>query len=356
MPRTSISKAKPKVADPILDLSSMRRALALAEGGYSAPNPHVGCVVCRDGVVVGEGASEPAGGAHAEVLALRDAGFLAQGATVYVTLEPCNHQGRTGPCTAALVSAGVSRVVYAVSDPNREASGGAKVLREAGIEVSAGLCADEAEKVHEQFLFAFRHSRPLVAVKAAMTLDGRVNWPDGRSKWITSRESREKARLLRATYGAVLVGCGTVVADDPALTSRHPDVFNEPLRVVLDPNARLIGDERVFHGPGSYLWLVRTATLEGQTSQAQWEIKDILQTLWERGCTGVMVEGGPGTWAPFLSSGLVDRVELFVAPVIFGAGSVWANVSGGWPPEGHRFSMVSSERIGDDVWLRYRRG
>ncbi|MES1227815.1 MAG: bifunctional diaminohydroxyphosphoribosylaminopyrimidine deaminase/5-amino-6-(5-phosphoribosylamino)uracil reductase RibD, partial [Armatimonadota bacterium] len=179
----------------------MQRAIELAQGGYTAPNPHVGCVIVKGGRIVGEGSSEPAGGSHAEIVALQQAGPLAKGADVYVTLEPCNHTGRTGPCSTALIEAGVSRVAYAVSDPNPVAGGGGAKLTAAGISVSSGLFAEEAERIHAQFLFAHRNQRPLLALKAAMTLDGRVAWPDGRSKWITSEESRTTARLLRAEYG-----------------------------------------------------------------------------------------------------------------------------------------------------------
>lgn len=333
----------------------MRRAIELAAlPAYTAPNPHVGCVLVRDGLVVSEGHTEPAGGAHAEVVALKAAGSAARGATAYVTLEPCNHTGRTGPCSHALIQAGVARVVYAVSDPSPVAGGGSQALQKAGVLVTEGVLSDEAEHVHAVFLLAQRQQRPFVALKVAATLDGRVTYADGQSKWITGEEARERGRLLRAEYGAVLVGSGTVLVDDPALTARHPAVVNEPVRVVLDRRGRLTGAEQVFQGPGQTLWLVEDEVQEGQTELRDWSMTAILGAVWNRGCTGLMVEGGPSTWARFLESGLVDALDLFLAPVVVGSGLPWIQ-SQGLARRGSRFDLVHSEALGPDMLLRYRR-
>lgn len=332
----------------------MRRALELAAlPAFTAPNPHVGCVVVKDGRIVGQGHSDPAGGAHAEVNALAEAGTEARGAEVFVTLEPCNHTGRTGPCSQALIQAGVARVVYAVDDPNPVAVGGGATLRAAGISVDSGLLHEEAEQVHTQFLTAHRLQRPYVGLKVATTLDACVTYADGRSKWITGEEARERGRLLRAELGAVLVGSGTVLADDPALTARHPEVNNEPLRVILDRRGRLTGAEQVFQGPGRALWLVAEEVQDGQTALDDWSISSILSVLWKQGCTGVLVEGGPATWTSFVESGLVDQLDLFTAPIVVGAGRKWIDSS--WLPErGFRLRLISTQPVGPDLWQRFR--
>ena len=217
----------------------MRRALDLAERGRwtVSPNPLVGCVLVRDGEVVGEGWHERAGQAHAEVRALDQAGDRARGADVYVTLEPCAHQGRTGPCSAALLRAGVARVFVALADPNPLAAGGGEALRAAGIAVEVGLGQDEARRQNEVFLHALATGRPLVVVKAAVSLDGRIAAADGTSRWLTGEAARQRVHRLRAEVDAVVVGSGTVLADDPALTCRLEGA-PQPLRVVLDGRGR----------------------------------------------------------------------------------------------------------------------
>lgn len=332
----------------------MQRAIELAKNGFPAPNPRVGCVIAQEGVVVAEGFHDHAGGPHAEAAALQQAGEAARGADVYLTLEPCNHQGRTPPCAQALVKAQVARVVYAVSDPNPGAGGGAATLRQAGIATEPGLLAAEATEAASQFHFFHRHSRPLVALKAAVTLDGRVAWPDGTSKWITGEDARAQARLLRAEYGAVLVGCRTVLADDPALTTRDARAVNEPLRVVLDPSGVLTGQERVFRGPGRVCWLVSEAQSSAHTQLEDFTATGIVLYLGSRGCTGVMVEGGPVTWSRFAEAGLADRLELFMAPVAFGSGPTWLAADGGWPPHGKRWRLDAHSEVGTDLWLRLR--
>ncbi len=242
------------------ETAAMRRAVALSAsvGEATRPNPNVGAVVLSaSGEIVGEGRHERAGGPHAEVLALRAAGGQARGGTVVVTLEPCAHTGRTGPCTEALLAAGVARVVFAVEDPTREAGGGAERLRSAGVDVEGGLLAAEAEVANERWLATVRRQRPFVVWKVATTLDGRVAAADGTSRWISSPESRRDAHRLRAECDTIVAGIGTVLADDPHLTVRDDAgalTGDQPLRVVVDTHGRTPPGARPStapHRPGS---------------------------------------------------------------------------------------------------------
>ncbi len=323
----------------------MDRAIRLARRGFPAPNPHVGCVLVKDDRIVGEGWCPYAGGPHAEAMALAAAGEAARGADAYVTLEPCNHFGRTPPCSLALLNAGVARVFVAVGDENPRAAGGATRLREAGIPVEFGLREAAARKVAGQFHFAMAHRRPLIVAKAGLSLDGRIALPSGESKWITSPAARRAAHALRAELGAVLVGYRTVVADDPHLTARLPNVVNQPLRVVLDPRGGLSGRERVFDDAAETLW-VREALSP----------RDVVEQVWKRGATGLLIEGGGRTIAQFMEADLVDRLELFVAPTVLGDGPAWC--SGLGLPSLDRspgFRWVSTRRVGPDLRLTLER-
>ncbi len=332
----------------------MRRAIALSRRGFPAPNPHVGCVVVRDGQVVGEGYHDHAGGPHAEAVALAAAGDRARGADLYVTLEPCNHQGRTPPCSQAVVRAGVRRVWVAVPDPNPQASGGAETLRTAGVEVQVGLLEEEARKANEPFLTAMTRRHPFVTAKMAITADGFIAHPDGSSKWITNDRSRRAGHRLRAEMGAVLVGRRTVELDRPQLTARVRGVVNQPVRVVLDPHARLSGDEEVLAAPGKAVWIVgpglaRDARqVEVPAGADGADLRAVLDVLWTRGVTGLLVEGGAATVRAFLDAGLVDRLELFVAPKLFGEGIKWVG-----PGREIKLSLRSVRRHGEDVQLSY---
>lgn len=294
------------------DLRFMRRAIALSKRGFPAPNPHVGCVLVRGGQIIGEGYHHHAGGGHAEVEALRDAKGDTKGATAYVTLEPCNHFGRTPPCSQALLQAGVARVVVACADPNPNATGGAEALRQAGVEVEGGVLTEEAARANEMFLFAMAHRRPFIVAKAAMSLDGRIALPSGESQWITGPAARRAAHRLRAECGAVLVGRRTVELDDPELTARIPGVVNQPVRIVLDPNARLKGTEKVFNQKAP------TRHITGEI-----DLPSLLVGLFEAGIHGLLVEGGGVTLASFFRARLVDRLELFVGGKVLGDGPAW---------------------------------
>jgi diaminohydroxyphosphoribosylaminopyrimidine deaminase/5-amino-6-(5-phosphoribosylamino)uracil reductase len=295
--------------------AAMRRALALAAValGRTSPNPVVGAVILdRHGAVVGEGRHERYGGAHAEVEALRVAGSRAAGGTAVVTLEPCNHSGQTGPCSEALLAAKVSRVLYAVPDPTSVARGGGHRLRDAGVDVEDGLLRAEAERINEAWLTAARLGRPHVHLKLATTLDGRVAAADGTSRWITGPQARADVHRLRYESDAVLVGTGTALADDPALTVRHlpdgtvPD--HQPLRALLGrralpPRSRLLDGE------------AETVHLRSHDPAAA------LAELYGRGVRSVLVEGGPSVAAAFVAARLVDRLTVYVAPALLGAGA-----------------------------------
>ncbi|HTY73251.1 MAG TPA: bifunctional diaminohydroxyphosphoribosylaminopyrimidine deaminase/5-amino-6-(5-phosphoribosylamino)uracil reductase RibD [Actinomycetes bacterium] len=291
---------------------AMRRALTLAAGalGRTSPNPVVGAVVLdRSGAIVGEGRHEAYGGPHAEIEALRVAGERAVGGTAVVSLEPCDHTGRTGPCSEALLAAEVARVVYAVDDPT--GVGGAGHLRSAGVDVESGVLREEAERVNEAWLTAVRLGRPHVHLKLATSLDGRVAAADGTSRWITGARSRADVHRLRHEVDAVLVGTGTALADDPALTVRdlpdgaEPD--HQPLRVLLG-RRDLPANSRLFDGQAE------TVLMRQHTPASA------LDELYGRGVRSVLVEGGPTVAAAFVAAGLVDRVSVYVAPVLLGAG------------------------------------
>lgn len=293
--------------------TAMVRALELAASPDvpPGPNPRVGCVLLSpDGTMIAEGRHRGAGTPHAEADALAQAGRTARGATAIVTLEPCNHTGRTGPCSEALLAAGVTRVVYAQTDPNPTASGGASRLRAAGVEVLGGVLADEAATLNQAWTFAITHGRPFVTWKFATTLDGRSAAADGTSRWVSSRAARSDAHRLRAGCDAILVGTNTVVVDDPQLTVRDDDdrpLAHQPLRVVMGERALPEG-HRVFDGAAA------TVRLRTQDPAAA------LADLHRREIRHVFLEGGPTLAAAFLRAGLVDEVVAYVAPTLVGGG------------------------------------
>jgi diaminohydroxyphosphoribosylaminopyrimidine deaminase/5-amino-6-(5-phosphoribosylamino)uracil reductase len=293
---------------------AMRRALELAAspGVPLGPNPRVGCVLlAADGTEVAEGFHRGAGTPHAEAAALAEAGKAAHGATAVVTLEPCNHTGRTGPCAQALIDAGVARVVFAQPDPNPVAAGGAQALRAAGIEVDMGLLEREARAVNRAWTFALEHGRPFVTWKFATTLDGRSAATDGTSRWVSSQPARVDTHRLRARCDVMMVGAGTVEIDDPELTVR--DEYDEPLphqplRAVMGTRD-LPADKRIFND--------RAETMQLRTRDPHKALAEL------RGLDRqhVFLEGGPTLAAAFLEAGLVDQVVVYVAPMLLGAGT-----------------------------------
>ncbi|MCO8276646.1 bifunctional diaminohydroxyphosphoribosylaminopyrimidine deaminase/5-amino-6-(5-phosphoribosylamino)uracil reductase RibD [Actinoplanes sp. TRM 88003] len=304
---------------------AMRRAIALAARGLgtTSPNPVVGCILLdTEGEVVGEGFHAYAGGPHAEIVALAQAGERARGGTAIVTLEPCNHTGRTGPCSQALINAGVERVVIAVDDPTPVAAGGSVTLRAAGVQVETGVRRLEAAEGNVAWLTAVRRGRPYVTWKFAATLDGRSAAADGTSQWITSAPARSDVHVLRSTVDAIVAGVGTVIADDPQLTVRDLRdgslAIKQPLRVVVDSDGRTPEKARV-KDAAAPTWIATSAEL-GTGPDGRVDLNALLTALFGRGIRSVLLEGGPTLAGAFLAAGLVDQVIGYVAPKLLGAG------------------------------------
>jgi diaminohydroxyphosphoribosylaminopyrimidine deaminase / 5-amino-6-(5-phosphoribosylamino)uracil reductase len=322
------------------DARFMALALRLAERGLGQtwPNPTVGCVVVRGGRIIGRGWTQPGGRPHAEVLALARAGAGALGATAYVSLEPCAHYGRTPPCTMALLHAGVRRVVVATNDPDPRVDGkGIAQLRQAGVEVDLGVLCAEAEALNEGFFSRIRRGRPLVTLKLAASLDGRIATRTGASRWITGEAARARAHLLRASHDAIMVGSGTALADDPALTCRLPGLeARSPLRVVLDGRLRLATSSKLALGAREVAtWIVtseqapatRARALEragvrlfrvAANAEGNLDLVRVLSALAKEGLSRILVEGGAGLAGALLRARLVDRLVWFQAPLVIG--------------------------------------
>ncbi|WP_119289181.1 bifunctional diaminohydroxyphosphoribosylaminopyrimidine deaminase/5-amino-6-(5-phosphoribosylamino)uracil reductase RibD [Streptomyces sp. YIM 130001] len=347
----------------------MRRAVALAARGLGAtsPNPVVGCVVLdADGRTAGEGHHERAGGPHAEIHALRAAGERARGGTAVVTLEPCNHTGRTGPCAQALVDAGIARVVYAVGDPNPSATGGSRTLRDAGVDVAAGLLEDEAATGNAAWLTSIRLGRPHVTWKYAATLDGRIAAADRSSRWITSAESRADVHRLRAESDAVVVGSGTVTADDPHLAVRDVPVAVQPLRVAVDTHATAVRDgARILDDAAPALVAIAQDAPEPEWAAGSpakllrlpraaggLDVTALLAALHARDIRSVLIEGGPTLAGAFVAAGAVDRVVGYLAPVLLGSGPAALGDAGiSTLSAALRLELTESIRIGPDLRL-----
>ncbi len=353
----------------------MHRALELAERGWGrvSPNPLVGAVVAQGNEVLGEGWHEGPGTPHAEIVALRQAGDRARGSTLLSSLEPCNRYGRTPPCTRAIIDAGVARVVVAASDPNLgPAEPGIAELRAAGIDVAAGVLAEEAERQNAAFLTHVRTGLPSVVLKMAASLDGKSAASDGSSRWITGVEARADVQRLRAWADAVVVGAGTAVADDPSLTVRDPRFASAapPLRVVVNASGRLPAAGRLFDG--SVPTLVATTERAPDRRRAEWEsagaevqvcerdadggvsLGALMAALGKRDVQGVLLEGGPTLAWSAVRDGVVDRVVFYLAPILLGGAGAMSAVEGaGFAPvaEALRVTLSSVERIGDDLRL-----
>ena len=354
----------------------MARALDLARHGlYSTPpNPSVGCVIVRWGQVVGEGFHGRAGGPHAEVVALDDAGHTARGATAYISLEPCSHHGRTPPCIDALVAAGVARVVVAMLDPNPRVNGsGLQQLEQAGITTAHGVLAAEAAEINRGFVQRMTNGRPWVTLKLGASLDGRTALADGTSKWITGEKARADVQRLRARASAIITGSGTVLADDPMLTVRDPDLEmrgRRPLRVVLDSHLRTPANAQVLCFANSTLILTRDAAtaaadelreigarverIAGTASGL--DLDAVLERLAALECNEVLVEAGPTLAGEFVRCGLVDEIVVYMAPVVLGhAARGLFNL-----PQLERmcdrceFEWRGVEHVGDDLRLTLR--
>ncbi len=346
-------------------------ALAVRGRGLTSPNPMVGAVAVRDGGVVGRGFHARAGAPHAEIEALREAGENSRGATLYVALEPCDHAGRTPPCVEAILRARVERVVAAVADPNPRVRGrGAQALRDAGVDVVLGWMEAEARALNRVFFTAMERLRPHVTLKCAMTLDGKIGAFDRSSKWITGEAARREAHRLRSESDAIVVGIGTVLADDPALTVRtDPPWPREPLRVVADSRCRLPLTARLIESgnPARVVAAVAdeapaarvaaltsrgVSVLQCKSSGDRVDVADLCSRLFALDVQGVLLEGGSElNWA-FLEADLVDRVAVFVAPVLLGGAAAPTAVGGRGLPlgAGRRLQSLEVRPVGND-WL-----
>ena len=349
----------------------MARALRLAmRGQYTAhPNPRVGCVLVRDGEIIGEGYHRVTGDAHAEVNALREADS-AVGATAYVTLEPCAHQGRTPPCCTALIDAGISRAVVAMLDPNPAVSGrGIAALSGAGVDVNIGLMEDAAMSMNEGFVSRQTRRRPFVRAKIAASLDGAIAMASGESQWITGSAARADVQRLRAQSGAILTGIGTVLADDPALTVRDRVIEHgelQPLRVVLDSDLRMSGDAAMLTLPGKTLVVHANggadATLDGaelvriRGGDGRVDIDALLAVLAEREVNDMLVEAGPTVLGSLLENGVVDELIIYQAPHIMGSQTRTMAKTPGWTRLADRMALriVDVRRVGSDLRLTLR--
>ena len=357
----------------------MLAALSLARRGLGRvwPNPAVGCVIVRDGRVVGRGWTQTGGRPHAETEALVRAGSQARSATVYVSLEPCCHHGRTPPCTDALIAAGVGRVVAAIKDPDPRVDGaGLAALEKAGIATEVGLCADEARALNQGFFLRLAAGRPMVTLKTATTLDGRIATHRGESRWITGDLSRARAHLLRASHDAVMVGVGTAIADDPVLTCRLPGLSkHSPVRIVVDPRLRLPLTSRLVAGAREApTWILTLGESERERRAAfvecGVEVLDVpggpehvmdltaaLRLLGRRGLNHVLVEGGAQLAGSLMRAKLVDRIVWFRAPRMMGGDGVPAAAAFGVDAlaDTAGFVRVTVGPVGDDVVEIYAR-
>jgi diaminohydroxyphosphoribosylaminopyrimidine deaminase / 5-amino-6-(5-phosphoribosylamino)uracil reductase len=354
-------------------------ALALSLGrrglGRTWPNPAVGAVIVKDGVIVGRGWTQPGGRPHAEVEALRRAGEAARGATLYVTLEPCSHFGKTPPCADAVVAAGIARVVSAIEDPNPEVAGrGHARLRGAGTAVDVGIGADEARRDHAGHIRRMRDGRPHVMLKLAISADGKAAGAGGEPVAITGEEVRERVHLMRAKSDAIMIGVGTAIADDPMLTCRLPDMAKDsPVRIVLDTMLRLpVGSHLVVSARQTPVWAVSgvqapqdaeavlrehgVEVLRSPASASRVELKDAIEFIAGKGITRLMVEGGPALAAALIAADLVDEAVLFHSPKIVGADGVEALAVSTMEALTARLKHVASQSVGADRQDIYERG
>jgi len=346
----------------------MRYALALSERGVGRvfPNPAVGCVLVKHDQIIGVGWTGDGGRPHAETIALDAAGDASKGATAYVSLEPCAHYGETGPCAEALVIAGVARVVYALKDPDpRVSGGGAQIMENAGIQVVSDVLADEARALNQGFLTVLSDQRPMIALKAAMTLDAKIATKTGESKWITGQEARNYGHHLRAIHDGILVGVETVLADDPVLDCRIAGLESwSPVPIILDSTLRTPFESKLVQGAGrsGLVIVVGPEVAKNQMERfksqgvsfmqlsARHDCVQAAKQLASRGLTRILVEGGPSVHAAFLKAGIADRLYVFTAPNVMGGAGKPAFADFGVEKLEHlaRFRHTHSKRLGSD--------
>jgi diaminohydroxyphosphoribosylaminopyrimidine deaminase / 5-amino-6-(5-phosphoribosylamino)uracil reductase len=352
----------------------MQMALDLAREalGATSPNPAVGCVIVRDGRIVGKGATAAGGRPHAETIAIARARGRARNATAYVSLEPCAHQGKTSPCARALIEAGISRVVAGCIDPYPRVRGrGIAIMRRAGIRVTVGTLEDECLRLNEGFITRVKRGRPFVTLKLAASLDGRIATPGGDSRWISSAPAREMVHRWRAEADAVMVGAGTVIADNPRLTCRPSgkhDRIRDPIRVIIDGKLRVSPRAKVFQ-PGSgapailvtternlvrarkRFEIVRTEVIAAPSVGDEVALDELMREFGRRGWCNILIEGGAHLAGAAIRAGIVDRVALFIAPMILGAGlPAIEGLQIGQIRDALRLENLSARRVGDD-WL-----
>jgi diaminohydroxyphosphoribosylaminopyrimidine deaminase/5-amino-6-(5-phosphoribosylamino)uracil reductase len=349
-----------------MDHELMARALALAELGWgqTAPNPMVGAVLVRDGEIVGEGYHARYGGDHAEIVALRVADERAVGATLYVTLEPCAHHGKTPPCVGAIITAGVARVVAATTDPNPVAAGGAARLLAAGVELEIGVGEKAARELNAPFFHAVHSTRPWITLKLGVSLDGAIADAEGRSRWITNAPSRRETHRLRAGNDAIAVGIGTVLADDPMLTVREAPAPPRvpPIRVVFDHSARIPRNSKLLQSAGEVPVIVVTTRPAPELEDAGVEVlvahttREALEALKHRGVRALLVEGGARLAGALLGESLVDRLVIFQSPRILGAGATGAFAFA--PPataaDAPKLPIIARRAFDDDLMTVYQ--
>ncbi|MGH2698367.1 MAG: bifunctional diaminohydroxyphosphoribosylaminopyrimidine deaminase/5-amino-6-(5-phosphoribosylamino)uracil reductase RibD [Actinomycetota bacterium] len=349
----------------------MSRALELAgRASFTSPNPKVGCLLVRDGEVLGEGHHGGAGTSHAEIRALRAAGD-ATGATAYVTLEPCTHQGRTPPCVPALIAAGIGRVVVATEDPDpRVAGSGLRRLAEAGIEVVSGVLEKEARALNRTYIHHRLTARPFVTLKLALSLDGRMAAPDGSARWISGADARAEGHRGRMAADAVVIGSGTALADDPALTVRDVQAVRQPARVLVDSTGRTPAGARLFDPGEVVVVTTNSASHETQTAYKETgaevlvlprtnegvDLPAMLDALGQRGWLELYVEGGARLATSFLQADLVDRLDVHHGPVVLGRGGPEiGSLEVTTMADAPRWRLLRVAAAGDDVLMSYER-
>ncbi|MEC9140139.1 MAG: bifunctional diaminohydroxyphosphoribosylaminopyrimidine deaminase/5-amino-6-(5-phosphoribosylamino)uracil reductase RibD [Chloroflexota bacterium] len=355
-------------------MQHMQRAIELARKtlGSTSPNPPVGAVIVNDGIVVGEGCTQPAGGPHAEIIALECAGEAARGAIIYTTLEPCCHVGRTPPCTAALMEAGIIEVRTAILDPDPRVNGrGIAAMENAGIKVSLGLCAEDATEIIESYIHRTTTGSPFLIAKFAMSMDGKIATSTGESQWISGDAARQHVHALRRSVDAVMVGVGTVLVDDPQLTTRdekNQPLPRQPLRVVVDSSGRVKPRSKLFAGPGKVL--VATADVNDVTEASLLEVgaevvrfpggdgrvdlSALMVFLAERGVNSVLIEAGGTLLASLIQHGLVSKVEAIIAPMLIGGRAALTPVEGDGVSrlqDALRLENVTVGRLGNDIHI-----
>lgn len=351
----------------------MKRAIELAKkgAGWVNPNPMVGAVIVKKGRIIGEGYHEKCGMLHAERNAIANLSESAEGATIYVTLEPCCHYGKTPPCTEAIIENRISRVVIGSRDPNPLVAGkGAEILRQAGIEVVEGLMKEECDQLNDVFFHYITRKMPYVVMKYAMTADGKIATKTGASKWITGEESRTEVQKMRHRYMGIMVGIGTVIADDPMLNVRIPGL-KSPVRIICDSMLRIAMDSKIVQSAGLYKTIIACAVNGEKTKELEKkgvtviqcsdgnnriDLKMLMKLLGEMGIDSILLEGGGTLNYSALRAGIVNEVQMFIAPKVFGGKEAKSPVEGNGIEQVEQASKLkykSIENIGDDILIRY---